>query len=250
MRIAAEVRAARVGGRRDEHAHPEGRRNRTDERDHCDAHGMTNNHSANREHREREHDIELLLDGQRPHVEERRRSPERCEVVALREDHHPVLAVEERSERVRSDAVQFGIRQLCGRDAQDDHGDGRERGQEPSDAAGPEVAERHRSRSLDLAADQAGDEKARDHEEDVDAEEARGQDRRREVIHDHCCNRDRAQAVEASDIRVGGGARRPDRVSSHGAGRSRHRFVSLSGSSFVARRDRCHDHDRQTAARV
>ena len=51
--------------------------------------------------------------------------------------------------------------------------------------------------------DQPGDEETRDHEEHVDAEEARGQGRRREVIDDDRRDRDRAQAVERADVASG-----------------------------------------------
>ena len=48
--------------------------------------------------------------------------------------------------------------------------------------------------------DEPGDQETRDDEEHVDAEEARGQDRRREVIDDDRRDRDRPQAVEPADV--------------------------------------------------
>ena len=82
-----------------------------------------------------------------------------------------------------ADVVQLGVGE-ADRD-RDEHDDGhrRERGQQPPRAAGPEVPAAAdvsvRAISRD---DQPGDEEARDDEEHVDAEEARGQGRRREVV--------------------------------------------------------------------
>ena len=139
--IAPEVGARRVARGRHEHGHPHRRRDGTGQRHEGDARRVPADQAPRREHRERQHDVELLLDGQRPHVQEWRRSADAREVVALGVDQDPVRAVEERAERLRAEIVDLGAREAeRGREQHHDR-DGRECRQQPAGAARPEVAE-------------------------------------------------------------------------------------------------------------
>jgi hypothetical protein len=116
------------------------------------------------EHQEqhrRRHDVELLLDAQRPEVAEARRH-----VAPGSGD--PVGHVEhDRGGRTSLEGeVRPPRHRQHGMDEQQD-GDG---GKPPQRPAGIEVAERHRSRRRVLLQQEGGDEEAAEHEEHVDAQ--------------------------------------------------------------------------------
>ena len=144
---------------------------------------------------DRPHDVELLLDRERPEVLERRRPAEGVEVRLLGEDQEPVGRVGERCDDVAAEAGQL---------VRDDHrgvdrhrGQHREqRGQEAAGPPHPEVRPVDGFGALPLLDEQGRDEEAADDEEDLDAQEAAGDPRHVGVVEQHRQHRDGPEAVE------------------------------------------------------
>ena len=109
-----------------------------------------------REEHEREHDVELLLDRERPHVQERRRPARAREVVALREDDHPVRAVEERAERLGADVVHLRVRELIAAAISTTTVTVPSAGSSRRARRAQKLPQRHRARPRDLARRRAG----------------------------------------------------------------------------------------------
>ncbi len=126
-----------------------------------------------REHQaERPEQVELLLDGQRPEVDEQQRRGA-VEVARPRCHLDPVGGEGQRAESLPTDGdEQVAPHQSGGADAH--HDDGQQGGQQPAGATQPELRQVDPSTSADLAQQQSGDQEAGDDEEDVDAEEATG----------------------------------------------------------------------------
>ena len=122
------------------------------------------------------HDVELLLDGQRPHVGQGRRLGRHGEVVAGPEDEVPVGHVEQGRQRGHPEQHH------------------QQRREEPPGPTGPELPQADGQPGGPLAEEQRGDQEARQHEEDVDGEEAAGQGPA--VIRHHAQHRQRPQSVE------------------------------------------------------
>ena len=115
-------------------------------------------------------------------MEERRRVQLGLEIVGRQECEPDVADVERGRCTVEGDVRQAQWRQHdCRRGDCDEDGE-RGRGQQPAGTAGVERRQRDRARLADLADDQPGDEEARQDEEDVDADEAAGQQRKPRVI--------------------------------------------------------------------
>ena len=126
------------------------------------------------EHHQRPHQVELLLDRQRPRVQQRRRLGGQREVARARMNGVPVRDVEDRRERVAEDV---GGGQDPGHDGQDDADDGDEeeqRGQEAPGATGPEASEANRSGARPLLDQQGRDQESGQDEERIDAVETPG----------------------------------------------------------------------------
>ena len=191
-RQRAEVRIRRVGrpGRDDR---------RQADRPETDPHRCGPPPSGERQqaHEDRgPHQVELLLDGQGPEVSQRRRCDELGDVAAV---HHlpPVVDVGQRCERLlrekrltvdRPDPSDAGDRHR----SQDQPGDG----PQPPYAPSPEAREADRPLGLVLAQEERGDQVAREHEEQVDTDEAAPEARDVEVVGDHGRNREPPQSVE------------------------------------------------------
>ncbi len=147
-----------------------------------------------------EEQVELLLDAEAPGVQQRQVIGGGTEVV----EDAPEPEVRDREhggEKARREA-----RELRGRHPGDRKGDAGEKNdhERRQDAAGAALVEAgDREAPLgELAREDAGDEVARDHEEDVDAEPAAGEGREAGVKQHHRQHRDRAQAVDLAAIAV------------------------------------------------
>ena len=176
-RVRAVVHARRVTARLVERDHPERGRERTAERDHADHRDRgawlepTSSEPQRPEDHGRPDQIELLLDRERPEVQQRRRCGEGAEVRLTREDEVPVDDVPQRRQDVDPELVETerwrqhrGVHQ----DGAEHH---EQRGEEPPRPAGPEAREIDAGRPVPLADQQPGDEEARQHEEGVERED-------------------------------------------------------------------------------
>ena len=106
-RVRPVVRACLVGGV-EEPRHEDGRRHRADERD--DEHRAGRPASPPRhepDEDERPHQVELLLDRQRPRVLQRRRGLEQRPVVLVGEGGPPVRGVPDGGQRVAADLLEL-----------------------------------------------------------------------------------------------------------------------------------------------
>ena len=144
----------------------------------------------------RPHEVELLLDRQRPVVLHRRRGRVRAEVVDRLLGEVPVLHVERAGRdlgvELRPDALRGDEE---GRD-RDEHQDQEGCRQDPAGATGPEAGQRDRSPAVGLADQVPGDQEARDGEEDIHADVAAGDQLGPVVEEDHGHHRQAAQRLD------------------------------------------------------
>ena len=166
---------------------------------------------------ERPQEIELLLDRERPDVPQHRRPADRDEVRDLVEDQVPVLDVEDRGDRLAPK-----LRDRVGEEEQGvegDHPHHQEEGrQEPPRTAEVEPPEPDVVVLAPVAEEQAGDQVAADHEEDVNAEEAAGHPLHVAVIEEHGNDRERPQPIERGYVPDSRQARGDDAVRRNGSG--------------------------------
>ena len=151
-------------------------------------------------HDEREHDVELLLDRERPEVQHRRRGAEEVRVALPRRVEAPVRDVREGGEHVAAQQPELVVRR--DRRPEDQHAGQREhrgREQAPGPPA-PEAAEGHAP--FALGEQQARDQEARQREEGADPEEAAPGKAVLRVVEEHHGDREAAQPVECADARV------------------------------------------------
>ncbi len=149
---------------------------------------------------ERPDQIELLFDGQRPGVGQRRGERALVEVVRADRDEVPVGVVEERGERVASQVgyVPAGTTKAAKRATPSSMTN--RAGRSRRAASGPEAPEADRPRSLPLGDQQRGDEEAREGEERVEGVETpRRQEDPAVVPHDDD-DRHAPDAVECGDV--------------------------------------------------
>ena len=148
------------------------------------------------------HQVELLLDGQGPGVAQRRGHLELGEVGLVGHDEVPVRIVEERGQPVRFeggfDDVGTTEARVDGQHHQQEH-DG---GQEPFGPPEPERAQADGLAAVPLADQQSGDQEAREHEEEVDAEVAAVGPVEAEVVGHHPGHGQRPQSVEGGHVVV------------------------------------------------
>ncbi len=152
--------------------------------------------TQDRQHDERPDEVELLLDRQRPRVEERRRLGDRAEVRRVAADEVPVADVEDRGRGRRHD-VDVAERGRPHRGDDPDHRNEEEqRGQQPPGPPPPEPDEGDRPVVPPLRQEQRRDQEPGEREERVDAVVAAGEPR--EVVErDDPEDGDRPQPVEA-----------------------------------------------------
>ena len=152
-------------------------------------------HDQSRDHEyERPDEIELLLDGKRPHVLQRARDPVAGEVRARR-DEMPVRDVEE---SCRDVAAQTVASERRGHDcAPHQHGGdhNEEGGNQAAHPPGPEVEDLDVT-AFELSEQKRGDQVPAQNEEDIDAQETGGRVGQTEVKGHHRGNGEQAHAVE------------------------------------------------------
>ena len=182
---------------RDEHA--QGERDNADDRErHADRRPSVASagDEDGREEQRRPDEIELLLHGQRPEVEERRGRGDGREIVGRRR-REPEVPDRER----RRGPIEEQVRPI---ERVGENGGGRQRHDEDHDpgrgkaanASSVEVPKAHGPASLDLSKQQARDQEAGDHEEDVDADEAAADREESGVEQDHETHGDTSQALD------------------------------------------------------
>ena len=194
-----------VAGRRVAASHGEGDARRGDETE-CDreeAHERPRESTSQErtgQHQSRPEEVELLLDGKRPEVDEWARLAVRGEVAVFDGGPVPVGEVHGRRGGVATEILI--LERLRGRLA---HGDGEHdddpcRREQPTRPPRIEPRQANPSPLLHLGDQESGDEVARQHEEDVDADEAAWQPVGTQVEHDHGGDRQCSDPVDLGSI--------------------------------------------------
>ena len=160
------------------------------------------------EQQRRPEDVELLLDAERPEVDQRAVDVARREVVDLRQGEAPVRAVQRGERRVVADRSLVGAVHEDVRRDDHDRDDERRGRQQPAHAARVEAREVDAAAAQQLVDEQARDEVARQHEEDVDADEPASRPAVAEVKDDHEDHGDSTDPVEMRAVGVLGGCGR------------------------------------------
>ncbi len=171
---------------------------------------------------QREHQVELLFDGQAPEVEQGRRRCEQIGIALLGEDEPPVGHVGERGDDVAGQVLALhGV----GHEHPEHQGEGEtgQRGRhEAAEAAAPEGPEVDAVAAGLLGQQQGGDEEARQREEGRDAEVAADHPAEPAVEEQDARDGHAAQAVERGEVgeagRIGSGVRRRRGVGRRRAG--------------------------------
>ena len=198
------------------------------------------------ERHERPHEVELLLDRERPQVTERRRAGEQVEVRLPGRDEAPVGDVEEPGDAVAAEAARArrsapraaaksatasSTRSRAGR---------RRRARRPQNAPEPDAAARRTGGGVaaPLQHQQRGDQEAAEDEEGVDAEEAAGEPGLVEVEHHDRGHGERPEPVERGSVGervllragvLGPARRRGAGLRGRGGGRRHSRMVPTPG---------------------
>ena len=206
-----------------------------DEHDEEPPAGPAHDHGQGASHGQRPDDVELLLDGERPQVADRRCRRERLEIALAGEDEPPVRDVAQRREEVPAErALGDGIGR--GRPDRDDRDEHEQRRQQPSGTAVPELDEVDATRPHALADQEGRDEEARQDEEEVDAEEPALQARHAEVVGEDEGDSQTAGAIERPDVRHGRGAGSAGGVEG-GPGRGDRRGRRVGAASEIVHRE-------------
>ena len=172
----------------------------------------------------REEDVELLLDPERPGVEEGQAVGVGAEIVEL-------LPEEEVGDRERGGGGRLGegLQLVRGKPGQRQGDAGEEdEGERGEDAAGAALVEPGEGEAPlgEVAGEDAGDEEARDDEEDVDAEVAAGEGGHAGMEEDDRQHRHGTEAVDVTTVGRGGVARHAGRMGPRAReGKSRRRAV-------------------------
>ncbi len=206
-------------------------------------------HGQQARHQQREEQVELLLDRQRPEVLDGRRGGEQVGVGLVGEDEPPVGHVRQGGQDV---AGQLG--QLVGGgderpEQQDDAGQGQQgRRHQASEAPPPERPQRHAARPAVLSQEQGGDQETRQGEEGRDAEVAADGPREPAVEEEHPGHRQPAESVDRRLVRECHPARRRARRRPAGpAGQPRHEATRTTTGAEVDE-DRLGLHRRRRGA--
>lgn len=204
--VSAVVHAAGVGGGVVEHHHGDGG-NRSQAQNHAARAGLAHAHGYHGKKQRGPNQVELLLDGERPKVCERRGVAQGVEVRDVLRDLPPVVEEQQRRQDVGTHLGEHHVVKDRAQRARHHH-DGHYGGEQAADAANPEALEVDASGLGDFVEQQARDQIARKHKEDRDAEQAALRPRKIEVIEHHRDNGERTQAVEGGNVtRFGTGGR-------------------------------------------
>ncbi len=178
----------------------------------------------------RPHQVELLLDPERPGVLQGGGRAELGEVRLVGEDELPVGHVEEGGQGVAPQGRQVdggaggGSAQPAVEHHEEADGDEQDdqRGQEAPGPASPEGPQPDPVGSQPFLQEQRRDEEARQDEEDVHAEEAARGPSEAEVVRDHTPHGQRPQTVERREVAAGDGGGDLRRVRGRGRDSARH----------------------------
>ena len=149
------------------------------------------------------HRVELLFDGEGPEVHHRAGVDVAGEVVVGLADEEPVRDIEERGLDRAQRVDHLGRRRDRGEGRGRDRQHDERRGQQPPEAPGIEPCEADAALAPDIAQQQLGHQEAREHEEDIDADEPAVEACEAGVERDHEIHGDGAQPVELGTV-VGG----------------------------------------------
>ena len=149
---------------------------------------------------QRPHQVELLLDRDRPGVQQRRLRAEVVEVALPRHDEAPVGRVSQRRERVAPQRSPRGRGGHVGGPGDHRRQQDRHRGQQPAGAATPEAEQADPPGPAELGQQQAGDQEPGQHEEDVDPEQPAGQPADPRVIAHDRQHGQRPDPVESGNV--------------------------------------------------
>ena len=149
-----------------------------------------------RQQQGRPDDVELLLDRQRPEMQDGARFDFLGEVVDRLGGEMPVGRVEGRADDVARDFDRAHGGEEQEREGADGGEEDRRQRQQPLGAAGVEAAQRDAAGPVELAQQQPGDEEARDDEEDVDADIAAGEEGQARVAEEDGADRDGAHSLD------------------------------------------------------
>ena len=156
-------------------------------------------HGHHGKEQRRPNQVELLLDGERPKVRERRGIAQGVEVRDVLRNLPPVVEEQQRRQDVGTHLGEhYVVKDRAQRAGH--HHDGHYGGEQAADAANPEALEVDASGLGDFVEQQARDQIARKHEEDRDAEQAALRPCEVEVVEHHRDNGERAQAVEGGNV--------------------------------------------------
>ena len=196
--VGAVVHAAGIGGGVVEHHHGDGG-NRGKAQNHAARVGFAHMHGYHGKQQRRPDEVELLLDGKRPKVRERRGVAQGIEVRDVLGDLPPVVKEQQRRQDVGAHLGEHHVVKDCAQRASHEHyryhG-----GDQAADTADPEALEVDASGLGDFVEQQARDQIARKHKEDRDAEQAALRPCEVEVIEHHRDDGERAQAVEGGNV--------------------------------------------------
>ena len=115
--------------------------------------------------------VELLLDRQRPGVQQRRGGGRLVEVVGVDKNEVPVAHVEERGQRIEAQGAVRALGNDHGGEERHEEQHQEERREQASGPARPESAELDGERLAPFPQEQRGDEEARQYEEGIDSHE-------------------------------------------------------------------------------
>ena len=196
--VGAVVHAARVVQRVVQQRHLQRRQEGDDQRGIAHSGALHARFVGDQQH-DRPDEVELLFDGERPEVGERRGSAQRVEIRSILEDVPPVRHPEQRGPHVVAQLREQAVVEQgaeCG-GAYDDQHDGRH---EPSHASQPELWQVDGFGVVPLDEQQAGYEIARQHEEHRDAQQASRSPLHPKMVGDNGEDGERAQSVECGNI--------------------------------------------------
>ena len=196
--VGAVVHAAGIGGRVVKHRHGEGRY-RGKAQNHAARVGLAHMHGYHGKQQWRPNQVELLLDGKRPKVRERRGVAQSIEVRDVLGNLPPVVEEQQRRQDVGAHLGEHHVVKDSAQRAGHEHYRYHGRDQ-ATDAASPETLKVDATGLSDFVEQQARDQIARKHKEDRDAEQAALSPREVEVIEHHRDDGKRAQAVERRNV--------------------------------------------------
>ena len=197
-RVGAVVHAARVARGVVHHDHAERRGAGQNQAETADA-AVVDAGTVEPQHDERPDEIELLLDGERPEVQNRAGLRDGLEVRLLAEDIPPVGEPEQRGEQVGLELVEQAlVQEERGERGHDDHE--RDGGEQAPHTADPEALKVDPVRLGKLDAQDSGDQEARDDKEHRHAHQAAGGPGQVEMVGEHGDDGQCAQAVDARQI--------------------------------------------------